>query len=144
MKRLLIGIRALGLALGWTVLSALFGLMHLILVVASTKLIVGSPPIGVGILLDGVLLFFATALVAALTIDYFFSKDQDYPKPVAGLLFCLYPALIIGVSIWLFGLCFGKTPQEVCVETLKNGTVAVVIMSLIYATVVKSLAFIQK
>lgn len=121
-------------------LSAFCGLLQVWLQLATNAALQGSPPIMARIVLDGAFLFFSTTLVAALTLDYFFSKAAGYSKPVVGFLFVFFPAVILLASVWLFGLCFGK-PDLVDLNIVAPLEYAVLTMTGVYAIVVKTLQF---
>jgi hypothetical protein len=141
MQKVRIAFIAFGKALLWSTLTSFFGLLQLIIVAGSTYLLQKASFSKAEILLNGALLFFSTALVAALTLDYHFSKDRSYPKALTGILFVLYPAVVIIVSIGMYSLCFGKSNTEINMNTLQSGTLAVASMSFVYGILVKTLEF---
>jgi hypothetical protein len=130
-------------SLGWLLLTVGFGLLQLWLNITSSTIIKGVELNEGKILMDGVLLFFITALVTTITIDYYFAK-LEYPKWAVGILFVLFPLLIILVSTWLYGMCFRKTYSDININTLKGYEYSLFVMTALYALFAKTLQFKNK
>lgn len=127
----------------WIMLTILFGLLQLWLVLGSSLLIRTFNVSYEKIFLDGVLLFFVTAVVTALATDYYFS-DRPYPGWAETIMFAFFPFVIIVLSVWLFGICLGREDLDIDIEGLKNVEYAVLFMTFIYAIVVKFIEFFHE
>jgi len=126
----------------WVFLTILFGLLQLWLAIGSSLIIKNFSITHDKIILDGVLLFFVTAVVVAITIDYYFS-DNNYPRWAVGILFGFFPGIIVIISVWLFGICIGKSKTDLEMVTINSLEYAVLTMSFIYALIIKALEFYQ-
>lgn len=94
------------------------------------------------IILDGVLLFFSSALVAAIAVEYFFSRRLLYGKQLAGLLFFLVPIIIIGTVAVLYALIYPTAPTDLGLrERIRWLQVVILAVSCLYAILIKSLTF---
>ena len=132
------------LSIFWLVLAVFFGLLQLWLLLLSQ---IVAPPSIISlndILLGGTLLFFCSALVVSLSIDQFFTPARPYSPMLIGLLFALYPFVILIVTAYLFGLCFGKNPTQLDMHFIRSIQLAIFAMTGIYAIVVKTITFFAR
>ncbi len=127
----------------WLGLTAFFGLLQLWILLGYERANQGFVLNADKLILDGVLLFFCSALVASITIDYHFDKNLEIPKWASGVLFSFFPFVIIGLSIWLFSTSYTTPLSKLDVEFIKSLNYIVVTMSGLYTVATKSLSFNQ-
>ena len=123
----------------WLLLTASFGLLQIWISWGSHSMNSSFPYNPEAIFRDSVLLFFTTALVSALAMDYWFSDKHRWPKPVVGFLFVLYPALIVGLSIWSFMLCSADIADSIPIKTIKDSQYTILSMTVVYSVIAKCL-----
>ncbi|MFL7010964.1 hypothetical protein [Enterovibrio norvegicus] len=127
----------------WLGLTAFFGLLQLWILLgydrANQDFVLNADKL----ILDGVLLFFCSALVASITIDYHFDKVLELPKWASGILFSFFPFVIVGLSIWLFSTSHTTEATKLDLEFIKSLNFIVVSMTAIYTITTKSLSFNQ-
>lgn len=136
----------LGKSLIWTFLTTLFGLLQAWLVLATTWILIDDKSFDQQfeqLILDGALLFFATAIVSSLTIDHHLSQRIPHSDAKTSFLFVLFPVIIVIICVWLFSICYGKTVAEVSFEYVQNVEYGVFTAALIYGFIVKLFAFKQ-
>lgn len=129
------------LSLVWLVLAFFFGLLQLWFLLTSQVVV---PEIAIDynqLLIGGTMLFFCSALVTSLSIDQFFAPERRYSMIVIGGLFALYPLVILLVTSFLFAFCFGKKPEELNMDFVRNLQITLLAMCALYAIVVKTLSF---
>lgn len=127
----------------WLGLTAFFGLLQLWILLgydrANQDFVLNADKL----ILDGVLLFFCSALVASITIDYHFDKSLELPKWASGVLFSFFPFVIVGLSIWLFSTSHTTEATKLDLEFIKSLNYIVVTMTALYTITTKSLSFNQ-
>lgn len=127
----------------WLGLTVFFGLLQLWILLgyerANQDFVLNADKL----ILDGVLLFFCSALVASITIDYHFDKNLELPKWASGVLFSFFPFVIIGLSIWLFSTSYTTPKIKLDIEFIKGLNYIVVTMTALYTVTTKSLSFNQ-
>jgi hypothetical protein len=92
-------------------------------------------------ILNGSFLFFVMAIIAAITVDYFFASPLLIPKWAEILVFNLYPffiAIFVGVS---YSLLYTFEAERLNLSTLENSQYSVIIMTFIYAIFSKMVMF---
>lgn len=141
----MIGFKMLGISFGkgllWTLCAMFFGLLQLWIVVGNGYLKENySFPI-VKLFIDGTLLFFATAIVASICTDYYLGKANKLPRIVSGFVYFLYPAVVLSICIWLFSTSFTSSASDLNIEFLKGVQLTVLSMTLIYATMTKTIMY---
>lgn len=127
----------------WLGLTVFFGLLQLWILLGYERANQDFTLNADKLILDGVLLFFCSALVASITIDYHFDKSLELPKWASGILFSFFPFVIIGLSIWLFSTSYTTTPAKLDIDFIKSLNYIVVTMSALYTVTTKSLSFNQ-
>ncbi|MEZ5673409.1 MAG: hypothetical protein R3E08_13955 [Thiotrichaceae bacterium] len=134
-------------SLNWLMLVTLVGLLPLICVSGYVFIIEGKFISHGKVLADGMILFFSTALVGSLAIDYRFSEQRISSYFISDLLFLIFPILIILTCIITFSYCFltlGGCSQEDHIDVISRLIWAEVIsfvMTLVYAFFVKAWFF---
>lgn len=127
----------------WLGLTAFFGLLQLWILLgydrANQDFVLNADKL----ILDGVLLFFCSALVASITIDYHFDKALELPKWASGVLFSFFPFVIVGLSIWLFSASHTTEATKLDLEFIKSLNYILVTMTALYTITTKSLSFNQ-
>lgn len=127
----------------WISLTIIFGLLQIWLLIGANQIII-TDPVKIEInklILDGVFLFFATAIVTTITIDFFFDSKIQLSKNIIGFLFILYPSVILIITTLIFSLFIGKSLKEINIEIIKIGEITILIMTFIYAFIVKLIIF---
>lgn len=102
---------------------------------------------------EGGLLFFTMAVIATVGIDYYFSSERKFSRGFEGLLFVLIPAalaLFVGVAYAVPMLTLNSSGQNPAIagphvkdDAIKFVQVAVVVISVVYALVVKYTVFFR-
>ncbi|EJL7016407.1 hypothetical protein NMT49_003342 [Vibrio cholerae] len=127
----------------WLVFTVFFGLLQLWLLLGYDQANNDFNLNTNKLILDGVLLFFCSALVASITIDYHFDKSMELPKWASGILFSFFPFIIIGLSIWLFTTSYTTPTEKIDFDFIKEINYIIVTMTAIYTVTTKSLTFNQ-
>lgn len=123
----------------WTCLAVFFGLIQLWIVIALCRLDRDLTFDLNRVVLECGVVFFCTALVAGLALD-FFSSNRKVTMPLwfVGFTYALFPLLVVGLAAVVYSVCYGGNPD---INFVKNVEVVVLIMSLVYAIGVKYIAF---
>ncbi|MBY4623947.1 hypothetical protein, partial [Vibrio parahaemolyticus] len=82
-------------SLSWLVLIAFFGLLQLWMLLGYEKINTNFQLDLKALTLDGVFLFFSTAIVTSMTVDYYFDRNLELSKLTSGFLFSLFPGVIV-------------------------------------------------
>lgn len=127
----------------WLMFTVFFGLLQLWLLLGYDQANSDFNLNTNKLILDGVLLFFCSALVASITIDYHFDKSMELPKWASGILFSFFPFIIIGLSIWLFTTSYTTPTEKIDFEFVTAINYVIVTMTAIYTVTTKSLTFNQ-
>lgn len=91
-------------AFSWVLLAYFFGLLQLWLIVLANFVLKNMNFNFNAYLLDGSILFFATAVTSTIVIDYYFDKGLSLPKVISGFLYGLVPFLCILFCVFLFAI----------------------------------------
>ena len=118
-----------------------FGLLQLWIVIGNGYLKEEYSFPAVKLLLDGTLLFFASAVVASICTDYYLGKENKLPRLISGFIYFLYPAVVLIVCIWLFSTSFNSSAEELNIEFLKGIQLTVISMTVLYALMTKSIMY---
>jgi hypothetical protein len=132
-------LKPFGKALAWCTIMLFFGLLQLWFVLGYSALDKAISFDRDKFLLDCGIVFFSTVLVATFAID-FFCQDRKLIKSLAlvGVLYALYPALILGLAVWVYSNSFLGQPD---IKRLFNTQMVIVFMSTLYALVLKTKQF---
>ncbi|XLS30106.1 hypothetical protein ACJD0Z_04595 [Flavobacteriaceae bacterium M23B6Z8] len=130
----------IGKGFTWMILTILFGLLQLWLVLGRNLVVRKDILTYETIILDGVLLFFITAIVTTISVDYFHS-NMNFSKRVVGFLFVLYPLLIILSSVSLFYMMLENSMDDLDFKTIESFQYALITMTVIYAISTKAFKF---
>jgi len=90
---------------------------------------------------DGALLFFVTAIIASVTIDYLLSKKTPCCKPFEIILFIVFPLVMLVFIVWLFSVSYGKPIENLEFELLYSTEQILLVITFIYSLFVKYHAF---
>lgn len=129
----------LGKSLFWLLLTTFFGLLQLWLIFAYDYLTSQETLTYNSVLLNGSMIFFITAIVTTISVDFFLSKLK-FSRFTETSLFVLFPVIIIISSIFLFCICLLK-PDVVDIKLLGSCEAALIIATIIYAVTTKTLKF---
>lgn len=128
----------------WASFTLVFGLLQLWVLLARDAVMV-IPGFNFNeMLLSGTLLFFTSAVVSAICIDYYLGRSGTMPKIVAGGVYFIYPMLIMFMCAILFMSCFSKDEKTIDIATVENIQFAIVVMTVVYAIVTKTVMFFQE
>ena len=94
-----------------------------------------------GLILDGVFLFFSTAIVTSMTADYYFDKDLELPKWQSGVLFSLFPLVIVGLTLLLYWFTYTTDRNNIDLNFVLTANQVIISMSLLYCFISKVLMF---
>ena len=89
------------------------------------------------IFLDGVLLFFSSTLIAAITIDYHVYPRRKRSKRFDWFLFSIFPILLLLSCTLIFSICIDKLATDIDMNVLASIELGIVSSSIIYAFVGK-------
>ncbi len=127
-------------AVTWCFLAVLIGLMQLWCVLGYVALAENKVFEYDKFVLDCSLVFFSTALVASLAVD-FFSQNRKRVRSLGliGVMFGLYPAVVVGLGILIYSVCFFGQAK---VSIVSNVELVMFTMSVVYALIVKCVDFV--
>lgn len=129
-----------GKGVSWVFLTAMFGLLQLWLILGHNLVVKENILTYNQVLLDGFLLFFITAIVSTISVDFFLS-DLIFSRLIVGLLFVLYPIVIMIMCIGLFYISLDKSQVELELNTIEAVQFTLITMTIIYAISTKTLKF---
>jgi tetrahydromethanopterin S-methyltransferase subunit G len=131
-----------GKSVGWAIGTLFFGLLQLLLVLVYHAIVSTSNPFKFDeFVTDGSLLFFATAIVSSITIDYLLSMKTVCCKPYDILLFIVFPFLVLLCCVMLFSISYGRAIEDIDVGLLYSAQKGILIATFIYGIFVKYHAF---
>jgi hypothetical protein len=130
----------LGKGVSWMFLTTMFGLLQLWLILGHNLVVKEDILTYNQVLLDGFLLFFITAIVSTISVDFFLS-DLVFSRIIVGLLFVLYPLVIMLMCVGLFYIGLDKSPIELELNTIEAVQFTLITMTIIYAISTKTLKF---
>ncbi|OTE96092.1 hypothetical protein BCS42_01240 [Crenothrix sp. D3] len=129
-------------------MTGFFGLLQVWLILAIHYVILVNAPVqSKTLFMDGALLFFSTAVVSSLAVDYYyFSKNKLIENhSLEHIMFSVFPFLIITASILLFVTCYmiDITKSEIKINQSSVSSIELVIITctLIYAFCIKLITF---
>lgn len=134
----------LGKGVLWAMFTLIFGLLQLWVVLANDYVLVKHGLDFNEILLSGTLLFFTSAVVSTICTDYYLGVTGDVNKLVGGIIYFIYPVVVLMLCIWLFSLNFSTQKGDVDIEVIKNIQVCVIVMTAVYAIATKTMMFFQE
>jgi len=130
-----------GKSVFWAIGTLFFGLLQLLLVLVHHSFVPSSPFQFDKFVADGSLLFFATAIVSSITIDYLFSMKTACCKPYEIALFIVFPLFVLLCCVALFYIPYGKDIKDIEVGLLYSTQIGILIATFIYGLFVKYHAF---
>jgi hypothetical protein len=92
-------------------------------------------------IINGSLLFFATAIIASVTIDYLLSRKIMVFTLLEGILFMVFPLVMIGFCVWLFSISYDETIKNVEFELIYSTEQIILFLTFLYGIFVKYHAF---
>ena len=123
----------------WCILSLFFGLLQLWFVIGYCALDKDLTFDFTKVLRDCGLVFFCTALVAGLALDFFANnKKRITDLGLVGLAYAFYPAVVVATATLVYSVCFRGKPDMALVRNLQ---MVIITMSIIYAVAAKQRAF---
>jgi len=125
----------------WAIGTIIFGLLQLWLVLGMTVYDKTKIFPFQEFLMDGALLFFVTAIIASVTIDYLLSKKNSCCKSLEIILFIVFPFIVLIFIVWLFSISHDKPIKDIEFELLYTTEQILLIITFIYSFVVKYQAF---
>lgn len=134
-------------SLMWCFLTMFFGLLQVWFVLAIHHSILVNVLVPAKTLfMDGALLFFSTAVVSSLAVDYsYFSKKLTKNTLLERIMFVVFPGFIITVSILLFVTCYilDIAKSHIIIDQSSVGSIelAIITCTLIYAFCIKLITF---
>jgi len=124
----------------WSILTAFFGLLQVWLIFWTSFLVIAVTFRIEELFMGGALLFFSTAIVSSLTVDYHLST-KSIPKLIAGFMFTFFPTFILISCVSLFTASYGKRLDEVNFVFIQDAEYAILFVTGIYAFVTKMITF---
>jgi tetratricopeptide (TPR) repeat protein len=130
-----------GKSILWAIGTLVFGLLQVWLVFGHNSIVKDNHFQFDQFVADGSLLFFATAIVSSITIDYLLSMKTACCNPYEILLFIVFPLLILLCCVALFYIPYGKETIDIEIDLLYSMQKGILIATFIYGIVVKYHAF---
>lgn len=128
----------------WVLFTSFFGLIQVwFTIIMSYVRIDKSYSFSIA-LEDGSLLFFIMALVAAVTIDYSFSRIEAIPKQIETFIFFMTPMTISLLSTGLYVSLYTSDKDQLNIENFSDVQIVVIILAIIYAFSAKFIMFFYK
>jgi hypothetical protein len=131
----------------WFLLTLFFGLLQSIIILGKSWIFIEMNIASEfeTFIMSGALLFFSTAVVASLTIDYFFFRKSDMSQLGIGVFFVLCPSLILTVCVSLFTMLHGSDTTIVSFERVSILEYWILAATAAYAIFVKTrLQFVEQ
>jgi len=130
----------------WFILTLFFGLLQSWIVLGKSQVLLGMDISSEfeALIMGGALLFFSTAIIASLTIDYFLLRGKiKHSKLIMGLWFFLFPVIVFIMCISLFSMTHGKSAETVDFELLTVLEFGILLATCIYAVIVKAVYYLN-
>lgn len=127
-------------ALIWLGFSTFFGLAQIFIVLVIAKMSNDYNFDTKKVFYDGTLLFFCSALVSAITIDFWFHKDIKIERPFEGLL-TFFSIILIGVIVIVYCTLILKAPESINYLFVRTLEIIIICSSLAYTAISKTLQF---
>lgn len=124
----------------WMLLTALFGLLQLWLVIGYNSVVRHDILSYHDFIHQGFILFFISAVVTTISVDFFLS-DLEFSRTIVGFLFVLFPLVVLLLSVGLFLICLDKKSTDLDLETIEALQLTLITMTVIYAITIKTLKF---
>jgi uncharacterized phage infection (PIP) family protein YhgE len=125
----------------WAIGTSVFGLLQIWLAFVYSFYVTNNHFQFEKFVADGSLLFFATAIVSSITIDYLLSMKTPCCKPYQIFLFILFPLLVLLCCVVLFYIPYDKDIKDIEVGLLYSTQIGILIATFIYGLFVKYHAF---
>lgn len=130
----------LGKSILWTICTGFFGLLQLVFVIGTYILTKdGNFPMD-KILLDGSLLFFCTAVVAAVTTDHHLGSYK-INRVLSFILYTLVPFIILVMAIGIFSNSLTISSEQLDKSMFLKSQVALILTTIAYSFCTKSMMF---
>ena len=131
-------------SLVWLVLILVFGLLQVWTLIAYDKAIISFSLDFKQLIIDGVFLFFSSAIVTSIALDYFFDKNVVFSKEMSGAMFSLFPLFIVGLTLLLY-LSIHTTPaQDIDYSFISFSNKVIITMSVMYCFITKTILFLNE
>lgn len=137
----LIFLKTFGKSVLWAICTLFFGLLHFLLVLLHHLLVPSSMFQFEKFVADGYLLFFATAIVSSITIDYLLSMKTHCCGWHQIFLFIIFPSSVLLCCVALFYIPYGKEPEQIEISLLSSIQTSILIATFLYGIFVKYHAF---
>lgn len=128
----------------WIILIIVFGLLQVWSLVAYDKAIISFNLDFNKLVLDGVFLFFSSAIVTSIALDYFFDGNVSFSKPVSGIMFSLFPCVIVGLTLLLYFSIRTSPTADVDFEFVYLSNKIIMTMSVLYCLITKGILFFNE
>jgi len=120
----------------WIFFTTVFGLLPIWLIILHLKM--QNKTIDYfQFISDGSILFFASALVTSLTIDYHFSDTTIEPKLLNGFLFSFFPLIIIILCVLIYITCYDKSENQLNRKLVTSSEAGILIATYVYVVTIK-------
>ena len=126
----------------WLFFTLFFGLFQIWLILAKSYVVISEVFPFEELVKDGVLLFFVTAMVSSITLDYILSKGPSLNWNWFDVfMFVVYPFLIILICVSSFYVVYGEDVENININLLWGIQQLILYFTLLYAFIVKIYAF---
>ena len=128
----------------WTLATIAFGLLQLWLIWLISFFYEDKSFSFEAFLDEGALLFFVTAIIASITIDYLLSKNTDCCTPLEIFLFIVFPLVMLIIVVFLFFISyfdFEIKDSKLDTKLLYSVELVLLVITFIYSFIIKYHAF---
>jgi nucleoside phosphorylase len=130
----------------WCILTTFFGLFQVWITITVHQIILLDVPLPPKkLFMDGAFLFFSTAVITSLAVDYYYLSKRAILPEIEHLAFVAFPFLIVLSSLILFMGCYMSDipghEMKINQNAVGWGENFVIITTLIYAFVIKWATF---
>lgn len=130
----------------WVLLVVIFGLLQLWVTLSWCFIRVDFPIPEGKIFADGILIFFSTALIASITIDYHLSKPiqlrlNRMSRYLTSLLFTFIPMILIAISVGVYSASVNVSLESINPNNANFYQYMITVTATLHALISKTLIF---
>jgi hypothetical protein len=141
-KNFVSSLKPLGKSFVWLIFTVIFGLLPIWLVGVDSALTTKDFPFRL-FLKNGSLMFFATAVVATITLDYLLSNQTFGKWRFDVFVFIVFPFVILVTCVALFYIAYKEPLENIEFEILCITECCILLLIFFYGIIVKFNAFIE-
>lgn len=141
-----------GKSILWFLFISLFSLLQLWVIMVMTTININLPSItSETILFSGSLLFFSTALVSSISIDYHFINQSQFfdeifsfwdKKFISEIIFGFFPFMVIILCLIMFITIYGKNSSQINLNNAHFLEHTIIVITTVYSIISKAFLFV--